>query len=251
MRVKYNKEFIKAISDWQSGSKNKLKKADVLKKAIKKANLDSIYKTYNGYCFRKLDLMDKSIYEIATSLSLIEQVSSWTRSLDKAKTFKGGPSHELISCIIRHKPFKEQVVLNLHALYEDLAFVKAVAECSDNTIKGIMKYWNSQEEIILEVDCIEISEVFSLGGHIGTPKQIANIKDEAEFQHLALTIEKITQDLQRSGLKTGDDWWLSPEGAQAVMARTMKKGQEKGIIPSDIKVDFFSSKLSHPILLSL
>ncbi len=247
---KYSKEFIKAISRWQMGSKNKSKKAKTLKKEIKACKLESPFNVYKGDCFRKIDLTDNSVYELGTSLKLKEQLSSWTNSIDIAKTFKKGPSRELISCIICHKPSKEEVVLNLHALYSDPNFVKAIAECSNHEIKGIMKYWNSQKEIILELDLVPITEICSLGGHIGTPEEIAEIKNEEEFKPLALTVEIVMDGLKKNGFNIGDDWWLSREGTQSVIYRTLMKGQQRGIIPSAINIDVFSSKRSNPILLS-
>lgn len=152
-----------------------------------------------------------SVYRLGQYLTLKEQVSSWTSDLNIAKQFNKGPSKrkELISCIIEHFPKKNEVILNLPALYKEIFFHQAFENSRKNNTKYIRKYWSDEAEIIIqELSQVLVQEIFSLGGYIATPDQIATLIDDAEFAWLGLTVELVTEDFKKKGYKVGDPWWL-------------------------------------------
>lgn len=95
--------------------------------------------------------------------------------------------------IISIYPDQDQVILNLKELYSCEYFQAAIRENQQKIRKynrGIGRYFDSQKEVILEVDSVTIDNIESLGGH---------------------SSESITG--------RPEEWWLSREGTQNVLMR--------------------------------
>lgn len=75
---------------------------------------------------------------------------------------------EYTGVILAIKPPSNSIILNLEELYESKDFQNALIANKDK-IKhyehGCGKYYNSQKEVILEIESVSSDEIYSLGGY--------------------------------------------------------------------------------------
>ncbi len=237
----FSLETLQAVSDWQRGfnPKQKVRRAEALKAAAQR--IDPAFKSVDGICFRQVVLKPKYIMDMGLRYQLDESVSSWTHSFDVAKDFKGGvvpKGEQALTVIFGLFPPAESVVLNLAALYADASFRQAIQE-HKSSIKGyfdgIGRWMDTQSEVILELDSISLSDVFSTGGHSSTPEEFL-AKPEVQEALAALDPELravYTSELQKGGGGLGPRWltgdpkdrilhkWISH--AQTIHARAVNR----------------------------
>ncbi len=164
----YSIEFLQAVNDWQIGGDSNMKKkrGDALSELVK--DKYEKFKTTDRECYRRIVLTKKYVWKLGENLELEESISAWTFSSNVAKSFKGGPTREeRIAVIFKIKPPTECIIINLDLLYKNSDFLKAIESNKHkikNFNKGIGKYKNSQNEIILKIGNISINSIYAFGG---------------------------------------------------------------------------------------
>lgn len=172
-------QLLQAVSDWQRGgdAKQNLRRGLALKAAC--APLPEQYRTSPLASFRQVGLEQGSVWDLIGEDSLAEKVSSWAFDIEIATAFKSGvpPNGQgyqgVIFCI--NPPPSSHVIVNLRELYKSPAFCAAM-ERNKSAITsfsdGVGRYWDSQSEIVLEIDAVTQEDIYSLDGHSSPFEQL-------------------------------------------------------------------------------
>jgi hypothetical protein len=216
----YTRALIQAVNDWQRGGdhKQKVRRGQHLKESA--ALLPPPVRACDQTCFRQEAHEKERIWQLLADRHLPETIAAWTTDLTTAKNFKGGvPQPGLQGVIFSLVPPPGTVVLNLAALFADADFRAAVAlhKSSINGYHdGIGRWDASQCEVVLELGNLEPATVYSYGGFSADRETLA----ELLLQRKPTAADLATLDAlcAKAGIKPGD-WWLSPEGTRAVLAR--------------------------------
>lgn len=122
-----DRELVQAVSDWQRGGSHdqKIKRGQRLKAVA--AKLPETFRVCSDPCFRQEAHEKDRVWQLLADNQLPETIASWTNDIGVAKTLKGGvPATGLQGVILKIKPPKNSVILNLTALNADPAFQAAV-----------------------------------------------------------------------------------------------------------------------------
>lgn len=222
-------QFIQAVSDWQKGG-DATKKGARIKQSM--PPLPEKYRSCDSMCYRQEAHEKDRVWQLIADNHLPERIAGWTIDPNGAKELKGAvPPTGLQGVIFKIVPPPESVELNLFELYRDEDFLAAVERFKQDIVnwhEGGGRYIGTQAEVILELDSLAGADVFSLGGFVGTPEQLAR-----EFhgrEPTELEIEQVARDLNNQGRTSGDQWWLSEEGTRAVMKR-VEPHLERELVP--------------------
>jgi len=180
LNSKFSVEFIQAVSDWQRGGNSGMKmKRGVRIKELVADQLDE-FKACSFPCYRKVKLNPHFVWEMGDKLQIKETISAWTSSPDVAQSFKGGPERGSVCVIFKIIPRNEEVIINLESLFSDSEFMNYIDNCKAQVRHfdaGTGRYLGSQKEIILEIDSVDINDIYAFGGyssHIDTIIQKAS-----------------------------------------------------------------------------
>ncbi len=164
----FSEQLIKAINNWQAGSKDKARKAKKLAEAVKAHNLDAWFLGCDDDCFRRSVLTNSAVSELFFEFEVSEETSSWSVDQTVVFRFKGGPPlDQRPGVIFKHRPQLGQVILNLDRLYQHPEFWKSAEHWESTGInlqKGIRKYANIQREVVMLLDKVPHDEIFAFGG---------------------------------------------------------------------------------------
>ena len=165
----FTKELIQAISDWQRGgdAKQKRKRGEKLK--IQAQSLPAQYKETTQPCFRQIALKGRNLMDLGNQYQIAETISSWTKSLDVAKDFKGGvPSPgDYVGIMFSITPTANMVILDLTSLFADSDFVLFLDQVKNEIVgynDGIGRWKNTQEEVIIETSHLPLGSIHAWGG---------------------------------------------------------------------------------------
>ena len=221
-------ELLQAISDWQRGgdAKQKGKRGNALKEAAK--DLPSKYKSISANCYRQIALDNSSVWNIGTKYQLSEAISSWTTSLEVSKTFKGGvPPIGYQGAIFTITPSDHlEVIVNLHELFqcnEFKQFLESNKEEVTGFDKGTGRHGNSQKEVVISTEYLNLESLFAWGGYSSPETQLA----EMYFGHQASDEElEIFRDLMnQAGYKCGAYWLTTPDAVKRVSEKLKTHGE--------------------------
>lgn len=163
----FPRDLIEAIDNWQAGSTGKLRKAKRLRRILGEMNLDGYFRSCDEYCYGRSVLDEKAVRTLLFEFHVPEETSSWSTSIPFVAGFKGGPPglpHPGV--IFRRMPKKDEVVLNLHRLFEHDEFEKSLKlwEAKGlNLSRGLRKYGSLQREVIMDVKQVPHAEIFAFG----------------------------------------------------------------------------------------
>jgi hypothetical protein len=214
--------LLQAVSDWQRGGnpKQKQSRGERLKEAA--ASLDPKYRSCNLCAFRQIALEDKSLWELLAENRLSETISAWTTDLGIAKAFKGGVPPQgqgYQGVIFMLPPGAGTVIVNLSTLFADEAFRGALNQhrieiCGFGA--GIGRYGPSQSEVVIELDSLELAQVYAFGGFSSSRVEIARtvLGHAPSPYELALFNERAT----RAGATFGP-YWINGQSVQRVVQR--------------------------------
>lgn len=166
--------LLQAVSDWQRGSKDRataLQLGLALKAAC--ANLPQSFRECHLVCYRRIALDKRGVMNLLGVDNLREKVSSWTVNTEVAKGMKGGvpfPDSGNIGAIFytRTVPDAANIIVNVRALYQDQSFCDAMHRNQANITNfdlGAGSYWDGEDEVVLEIDTLTQSDLYSLGGY--------------------------------------------------------------------------------------
>ncbi len=178
--MEYTKDFIQVINDWQAFAL-KDRKIELYNKLIS-FNIPSKLRQCDQYCYRITDFRIKIPALSMLSAGISEQinmgVSSWTLDKQIAKDFykKYSPltPSEGQNYIVKIYPKPQEVILNLDRLYQDDFFMFQCEKYQSNIKnyeKGIGCWKNSQREIILNVNSVNIDNICAFWGYSSTPEE--------------------------------------------------------------------------------
>lgn len=226
MTKAFSIELLQAVNDWQRGSSSdaqRAKRAAALQAAAQK--LPAKFRKCGLACFRQVALKKGHLWDLLAKKALAERVSSWTPSIEVAKSFKGGvPPEEWRGVILMITPKPEQVVLNLSTLYQADEFQQSLEE---NRAKingyhdGIGRYGASQSEVVLEIPNVGPDEIWTMGGYSSDRAVLSRLL--LGRQPNAAEQSWIDENIAQSGVVPGGPWWLSDDGWQNVYARIKPK----------------------------
>lgn len=172
-------QLLQAVNDWQRGgdAKQNLRRGQALKAAC--APLPEQFRTSSLACFRQVGLEKGSVWDLIGENRLSEKVSSWTYDIEVAKAFKSGVPPDgqgyqgVIFCI--SPPPTSRVIVNLRELYRTPEFCAAMNRNKSTIVAfsdGAGRYWDSQNEVVLEIDEVSQEDIYSLGGHSSQFEQL-------------------------------------------------------------------------------
>lgn len=226
-------QFLQAVSDWQRGgdAKQNLRRGQALKSAC--ASLPEQYRTSPLASFRQVGLEKRSVWDLIGENCLSEKVSSWTFDIEVAKGFKSGVPPDgqgyqgVIFCI--NPPPSSRVIVNLRELYKNPEFCAAMSRNKSAIVgfsEGAGRYWDSQSEVVLEIDAVSQEDIYSLGGHSSPFEQLVAIAAELTYGREPTLQEVEDLQLRAEHLREqAGPKWLTPEATKRVLARTKPKAE--------------------------
>jgi hypothetical protein len=160
----YPTGLIQAIDRWQAGSKDKARKARRLREWSR--HLPPDYRAPPSNAFRQVRV--NALLGIGMAVgALPEAISSWTTSLQLAERFRQEDlDREKVLMIFARHPAPDDIIIDLNAVYADPAFmetVRATSERLDKTFRGIERWQDTQNEVVLKETTIANDEIVSLG----------------------------------------------------------------------------------------
>lgn len=224
----FNIQLLQAISDWQRGgdAKQKEKRGKALKEAAR--CLPDKFRSTEVDCYRQIALEKNSVWNIGTQYKLSETISSWTSNLDVAKQFKGGvPPSGYQGVIFKITPTDNvDVIINLHELFACQDFADFLAENKnkvDNFSQGTGKYGNTQCEVVISTDSLELKALFAWGGYSSPEQTLATMF----FGHEPTTQElELFRDLMmQAGHNCGPYWLTTPDAVERVSEKLRHEGE--------------------------
>lgn len=238
--MRYSAELLKAIGEWQNGwgedAARRLAVTDRLREAIAREDLPEVAMRCTEICYRKRFLVPNNpqnggdLKPLLLQGAVEEGVASWTTDLSFAKEFKEETRLNSVSAVFAHAPAKNEVLLNVKALWGDPEFAAAVAAYADSNgeyAAALRNFRALQSEVILDAPLL-VDEVEAFCGRI------------SEFIHLCdiagLATEEQQDDFWRRMVQAdtfpGDARWLDRKGAQRVIARVKKIFVQRASCPS-------------------
>jgi hypothetical protein len=213
-------EFLQAVSDWQQGGSAKVKAKRGAKLKAEAAKVSEKYRSPSLCLFRQISLAKTPLYKLMDTLRLPETVSAWTKDTSVAKEFKGGvPDIEWQGVIFAIPPKTGSVILDLDALYRDPKFQKAIEDQKHKITgydKGAGRYLGIQREVVLEIESVNLDDVYALGGYSSDIDTLGRLwlgrmpsDDEKEF---------MVRTLSDAGQAAGP-YWLEAPGKDRVLAK--------------------------------
>ena len=223
--VPFTPEFLQAISDWQQGgdAREKHQRGQKLKRLA--GGLDSKFRTTGLVCFRRVALHKTPIWKLLAEGRLDETISSWTATTDVAKTFKSGvPPPGWQGVILEWAPGKGpgKVIVNLAALYADEGFCRAIEKYKDKIVdyaKGMGKYSGTQNEVVIELDAVQLSDIYAMGGVSSEPHELGRVLFGREVKQRE--IAWMREVLKKQGQDFGP-WWIDGKEKDRALQSTMR-----------------------------
>lgn len=179
--------IVQAINDWQRGGDPKQKQRRGRKLKEECAQLPTQFTSATLACFRQIALLKGSVWNLMADEEINESMSAWTINLAIAKEFKGGVPPEgqgYQGVIFCRDPKTANVVVNLVEVYRDKQFLQAISEMRSQVVgfaDGIGKYADTQDEVVLEVDSMPQSDLYSFGGHSSAVEDLVQIAARQHF----------------------------------------------------------------------
>lgn len=216
MNNPFTLEILQAINDWQSGTTTaRGKKLEELC-----VNLPDKYRTVESPCYRKINLKKDGVFSIFAHFCLPERISSWSSSVDIVKSFKHGVSLKIgeQSFIYQTNPTKNEVIINLIAVYKSCDFqnsLKQNIENIKNVNLGIVRYNDSQSEVVLKKEVVTHKDIYMLGGR----STAFCISHSSDIKNLSLS--NSVYDITTNTIIVFK--WLSPEKTSEVIDRVLRR----------------------------
>ncbi len=227
----YPDDFLEALGAWQNGwleqAGRRLQITKTLEEVIKDLKLRPEALSIDVTCYRKRFLLANNPQSGGDMMPLIrdgvldEGVASWTTNRNFAEEFKDPLRTGTVSAIFGHKPQKEEVVLNIIALWTLDGFSAAV---NDYKVRGgrhadaLLCFRSRQSEVILRAPLLR-DEIVSFCGRSSPFETLCELADltREEDKHA------FWKDLIDTNTFPEQPRWLSSEGVKNVLQRVRKR----------------------------
>ena len=214
--------LICAIDDWQAGSGDKQRKAQTLRETS--AHLPAAYRENPACTYRQM----RANFQLAIGVgvdAMPDAVSSWTTSLDVAKHFREhDKDRKKVLMIFGRRPAQEDVILNLNAVYANPDFLDTVEAAEirlGRQFKGIARWENTQQEVVLDETVVGNDNIISIGAF----RQFSDVVPMiGERDPNAPSDDDIYHQL--IGKPAYEHFWTSPESAQNGIRNAAEKIQK-------------------------
>lgn len=233
----FSSEFLTALGRWLRGWRQDPVVRDELAEILMSASRDlpSKFRQHDGTpLYRKRHLYNVPGKEELISLFLEGTLqegpaTSWTRNRNFAelfdKIFDEGDPNSVAGAVFCHTPSDHEIVLNIHALWQDEDFTEAVAEHVRNgkpeatALETFRK--NQQEEIILNVPLRRDGIVLlsRVSNFESLAKEAGAVTSESQ--------EALQELLLVAKVHPEDPRFLSEDGTQRVIQNFLAKVEER------------------------
>ncbi|MGH7250014.1 MAG: hypothetical protein ACREGC_03500, partial [Minisyncoccia bacterium] len=191
-------------------------------------NLPAKFKSIATDCYRQIALEKSAVWSIGTKYQLSETISSWTTSLEISRTFKGGvPPIGYQGVIFKITPSDTfEVIINIDELFKCDDF-KEYLESNKHQIsnydKGTGLYGDTQKEVVISAEYLDLHAIFAWGGYTSPESQLAEmyLGHEASSKEL----EKFRELMDRAGHKCGPYWLATSDAVSRVSEKLKLHGQ--------------------------
>jgi len=224
--VTFDLPLLQAVSDWQRGHSDRAR-SNQLGQALKKAcaHLPIQYRSGHLVCYRRVSLDKQGVMKLLGADSLKEKISSWTFNTEVAKGMKGGvpfPASNDLGVIFQTTPNPQNIIVNIRALYLDADFRDALFQ-NEKRIKnydlGAGRYWDGEDEIVLEIDTVTQSNIYSLGGYSSPFDELVAKAAQSYYGRVDVTPEQVEALLVKAEPLRGiaGPRWLSEDATKRVL----------------------------------
>jgi hypothetical protein len=213
----FSDQFLEALGAWQNGwgtdqTRRKPLGSELL---LASESLPLDFKTANGQtCYRKRFIHKGELEDIFVDDARDEDVASWTFSLEFARRFRGLKSHDeraLTAAVFKCNPADEDVVVNIPALWKDLAFVAAAESYLKRQGPFARALFNfqgqsDQEEIVL-IASLRGSDIIAVSAPVKTFDEYCDMMGIPDDHRRDVLFRLATEH----GMAFGDMQYLNPE----------------------------------------
>ena len=223
----FSDDFLKALGAWQRGWRENQDQREILSAELKKTSVDlpREFKTVEQPCFRKRFLHKGELVDIIFADEKKEGIVSWTIKREFAERFKGLIKPDAVSgAIFEHYPKKEEVIVNVCALWMSKDFISAAdafKEKDPGSAEPLFHFKNIQGEVVLE-SSLKGSEIIALTA-VSSP--FDELCDQAKIPEADR--DKLFADLAKQGIYAGELRYTSEQDAQRAIASMMIKMLER------------------------
>lgn len=218
--------LLQAVSDWQRGDSDRTR-SEQLGQALKQAcaNLPIQYRSGLLVCYRRIALDKQGVMKLLGADELKEKISSWTFNTEVAKGMKGGvpfPVSNDIGVIFQAIPAAQNIVVNIRELYQDPMFCDAMMR-NEKLINsynlGAGAYWDGEDEVVLEIDTITQSNIYSLGGYSSPFEELVERAAQLVYGRVDVTPEQVEALLLKVEYLRGiaGPRWLADDATKRVL----------------------------------
>jgi hypothetical protein len=219
----FTDELLDALGAWQRGWREDmaLKKPIEDKLVAEAAKLPDRFKAPPDVCYRKRFLNKGDMEPLIMFGGLDDGVASWTTDREFAKDFKGIVRPGAVTAAyFAHKPDRDEVIVNVPALWADVEFVKAAEDYRDRSGREAAALFNfgaKQGEIVLHAR-LHDSEIRGMVGVAPYFEDFCNQVGIAEGAR-----DEIFKKMEQAGVHFGEPIWTSEEGSPRAILNARRR----------------------------
>lgn len=209
----YTLDFLQTINDWQKWTSSVKYRAKLINRLLS-LKVPSELRNPIKCCYRVTDFNKKegrNIIDTGVNEYInFDRITSWTLEYEIAKNFYKAPLKPMegINYIVKICPTVDDIIINLDTVYSDENFWKACNKLKfyiKRYDKGIIRYNNTQKEIILKPMIVSLDNIFAFGGYSSTKNELMQIFYN-KTQITPLEEHLFENLLNKSGAQLGKFW---------------------------------------------
>jgi hypothetical protein len=220
--MQFSDKFLTALGNWQRGWRENQATRQTLAAELEAlaAELPAAFRSVSTNCYRKHFLTKGELVDIVLRDFKDYGVMSWTLDMKYAERFKGLLRDDAVSAaIFQHQPASEEVIVNITSLWKCDDFVSSVnrfAVTDHPASKALLNFKDKQGEVVLKSP-LRGSEIVGL---VGVSSPFDELCDRAAIPESDR--DRVFRSLVSDSIYPGEPIYLSPQGAQNVLTRTIE-----------------------------
>jgi hypothetical protein len=233
--VKFSDRFLAALGGWQRGWREEKDRRLILTEeliaAVEAANLPTQFRSLDTTCYRKRYLVPNNpqnggdMGRLFLNGFIEEGLASWTTDKKFAQDFKDPLREGTFAAIFAHLPQRNEVLVNLPALWEDKAFEEAVeAFCvrGGSNADALIHFKFRQGEIVMDakLNCDELVGLCGKSSPFDVLCEAVGLSTDEER-------DAFWKQLVEANKFPEDPTWLSMSETQAAIHRAKMKFLDK------------------------